>query len=392
MEHTDAIFRKANEEGTKRSYEKVYRYFAALKKKAVTDARQYNSVEEQNAYIKLFEEQMRKAVTAIRELNNEVVEVVEETEEETEATKKSTDAILENVKARKALHVEYIEQKKDLPQLDVPDKRKSGLSGLIDDIVTDTEEAKAKRKQQQQDAIQAAVTMLDAIQEVYDEAAEKKQQMQDKEIQASEKHQSDLENLARKGIEGAADNLAFEQKKQAELELQKAKDEKKIQQAKLAMEFVSVYASYAQDDPKTALTNTMKDIIVIKQAVKGLSSLDKGIENTNDANQSAQVGDGKQGFLSVLHPNEKVIRSEHTKMIGNVSNEKLAQLAQDYRTGNNWQSNSEILHKFDKVENAIKNIQTTKFEFDELNGMVTTIVETRNKKVKMHKKTGGLFN
>jgi hypothetical protein len=66
-----------------------------------------------------------------------------------------------------------------------------------------------------------------AIVESYKKRSEAKEENLNKELEASKDYETQLRELAKKGIEGAKENLAYEQKAQAEIEKKKLAEQKK---------------------------------------------------------------------------------------------------------------------------------------------------------------------
>jgi demethoxyubiquinone hydroxylase (CLK1/Coq7/Cat5 family) len=105
---------------------------------------------------------------------------------------------------------------------------------------------------------------------------------------------------------------------------------KRQQRMELANTIYQTYAGHAAQDPKTALANTIRDASLLQAFI---STLPMFYEGTEDTGAGGGV-DGKGGFHAVLHPHERVIPKSLNDQIGNLTNEQLTQIAQQYRNGN----------------------------------------------------------
>ncbi len=89
---------------------------------------------------------------------------------------------------------------------------------------------------------------------------------------------------------------------------------------------------------------------------------------TEDTGTVANPLDSKGGRLSILHDNERVIDKRNNEKMGGRSNSEVANIVQDYDNGflvglkeynnpkvinTNWQTNDQILSKFNSLENSI---------------------------------------
>ncbi len=88
--------------------------------------------------------------------------------------------------------------------------------------------------------------------------------------------------------------------------------------------------------------------------------------------------DGKGGFLSVLHPNERVIPKKNNDIIGNMSNDELSQLAYKYQNGlvrdvadgltlsNDLSGVNILADKLDSLERTISNKPEHNLEVEQI--------------------------
>lgn len=152
----------------------------------------------------------------------------------------------------------------------------------------------------------------------------------DKEIEAAEKQADIFRELAANGNINAEQSLAEQERIIAESNRRKEREMKRQQRMELANTIYQTYAGHAAQDPKTALANTIRDASLLQAFI---STLPMFYEGTEDTGAGGGV-DGKGGFHAVLHPHERVIPKSLNDQIGNLTNEQLTQIAQQYRNGN----------------------------------------------------------
>lgn len=231
--------------------------------------------------------------------------------------------------------------------------------------------------EKQKDIAQTKIEIAKSITQIITEQSNKRIEQIDKEIQASQKQQDTLRALAEQGNIDAQESLA--EQRQIEIELQKQREAELRRQAQLQLA-ASAYETYQNNvatgkDSKQALAETIRDITVLTQFVKSLPAFEKGTEDTGTHGQGV---DGKGGFKAILHPNERVMTKEQNKMVGNLSNMELAQIAQDYNTGKllekgegasqiggAWSSTA-IVKKLDELQKTIQNKPEIDYKVEEI--------------------------
>jgi len=146
--------------------------------------------------------------------------------------------------------------------------------------------------------------------------------------------QADLfAKLAASGNITAKESLQEQNKIIQEAEAERIALEEKKQQILLVSSTLQAFNSNlaAGDDSATAFAKAVTSTVVLTEFIKALPTFLEGVENTGSHGMGL---DGKGGFLSVLHPNEKVFTSEHTDMIGDYSNQEVAETMESIRLGN----------------------------------------------------------
>lgn len=260
-------------------------------------------------------------------------------EQAKEALKINQDAGLETINEAKELNEALL----DLAEFykDKQEKlRKEELASKEEDAKKSAE-IEAKRLQREQDITTAAFAVLNALNE---KAANQRLSVIDRQIADVASREQLLINLAEKGSEDLLSNLAFEQKKLAELELKRDKADKARARNALVLSFLETYAAnlsaLKQENQSAiaagglapnpnpglqALSKTAVDVALLQTLVNALPGFYDGTEDTGSGGDL----DSKKGFLAVLHPHERVLTAEQNKKIIGLSNTELVAKAVD---------------------------------------------------------------
>lgn len=201
----------------------------------------------------------------------------------------------------------------------------------------------------------------------------------DKEIEAAEKQADIYRELAANGNINAEQSLAEQERIIAESNRRKEREMKRQQRMELANTIYQTYAGHAAQDPKTALANTIRDASLLQAFI---STLPMFYEGTEDTGTGGGV-DGKGGFHAVLHPHERVIPKSLNDQIGNLTNEQLTQIAQQYRNGNLVRQDiahssmdlAVLVNKLDTLTDVIKHKPETNIELGQITQSAMEIVQ-----------------
>ena len=226
-------------------------------------------------------------------------------------------------------------------------------------------------------------------------------------INALDERINSLQQTAQIGNEIQEQNLVSLRKRKADLERERLETEERLARIQAAIAVFESYTANLQNDPNTALTKTIIEANVLKALSKSLVSNFDGTENTGPGG----AVDNKGGFLSVLHPYERVVpRSLNNSMKKDsgayMSNEELAHAAQAWNNGifttamidpstmvsSSWQSNEAILEKFNSLEKTLKELPgqmpVPRYDYEPLTGTIQETVrrgnhiETRSKSIR----------
>ncbi len=210
--------------------------------------------------------------------------------------------------------------------------------------------------------------------------SKKKVEAMENELTEAEKQADQLQKLAESGNISAKESLAEQQRVIAEKEKERAKELRRQQKIQLAQSVFSSYTANVENDPNTAVAKTIQDATVLTQFINSLPAFEKGTEDTGANGRGV---DGKGGFLSVLHPNERVMPKSLNEKIGAMSNEQLAQIAMNYQNGRLVRSDSAgssmnlalLVNKLDEVNSTIKNKPETSIELGEITQSIMEVVK-----------------
>lgn len=209
----------------------------------------------------------------------------------------------------------------------------------------------------------------------------------DKEIANRQKNYDLYTELAKNGNITAQQSLAEEQKAIVEANKKKEVEMKRQQRLKFAESTFSAYASNVDKGEKNPLLKTITDMTLLRQFIMSLPAFEKGIEDTGVNGKGI---DGKGGFLSILHPNERVLTKEQNSIMSGLSNEEVSETIAKYRSGQlvniknvdvagNSFDIAPLLSEIKDLKNVIKQKPETNIQLGEITQHAMTIVETKTK-------------
>jgi hypothetical protein len=213
------------------------------------------------------------------------------------------------------------------------------------------------------------------------EQSEKKIAQLDKESEAAQQQYDNLSELAANGNINAKESLAEQQRIINEANQRKEKEMRRQQRIKLAESVYSTYAAKVASGSKNPLQETMMETALLQTFISSLPTFDKGIEDTGTNGRGL---DGKGGFLSVLHPNERVVPKSLNEQIGSMSNESLAKMAMEYQAGKLVHGNkgaesmqlAVLVNEMRDLKQVIQNKPETNIELGEITQSMMEIVKT----------------
>lgn len=308
--------------------------------------------------------------------------------ERAETEKKQAQAQSEFIIAtedKTAEEIELINLKLEGELKSIDEERLDAVKSVNDKIKEDDKKTNEARRAENRKLINdIGNETLSALAKQSDEKAK----LLNQEVTAAQESVKQQERIA---AEGGENILAQERERLAkvQLEQQRAAEEraKQEQALALALAFVNSFASYSEEDPKTALGKALKDTFL----AKGIAKIITGsfYEGTEDTGTTANPMDSKGGRLVMVHDNERIMSKAQNEMTKGMSNDELAKLAQDYHNGNTWSfmptvaqmsDNSEVVTKLDqtaeRIENALKKYQSQQvIDGDSLGRLIDTRIK-----------------
>lgn len=161
---------------------------------------------------------------------------------------------------------------------------------------------------------------------------DKKIELIDKEIDASKKKESDLEELAKNGNIKAGESIAEQERIQNEAIAKKEKAERQKQLIQMTTAFLTAYTNELENGKSSgeALTIALTDKALLDGVISALPAFFVGTEDTGNGGNL----DNKGGFLSVLHPNERVLTKEQNQQLNGISNDEVVKMVQKAKMNN----------------------------------------------------------
>ncbi len=221
--------------------------------------------------------------------------------------------------------------------------------------------------------IKTEIDVVEVLSALNDKYFEGKSERIDEEISDAKARETQLQNLAAQGNREAAKSLGENEKAQAEANRKKEELLQREKQFELALAVVNTFNSELDSGESTedALGKAILSTSFLTAAIASLPAFLKG---TDDTGSGGDI-DGKGGFLSVIHPNEQIYSKEDRKDLGFRDREGVKNIVKAYDNGllqdmqqlntpnvsvveHSWQSNREILNKFDSLEAQLEKLNS----------------------------------
>ena len=276
---------------------------------------------------------------------------------------------------QKAQKIEEINNKLQNDIIRIENETAEKKKDLDEEEIQNEEDKAEKLAELEKQRAEDRMAIAQAITDAHDFYADRRIAKIDEEIEASQKRFDNLQDLANQGNILAKESLAEETKLIAEQTRKREQLEKRKQRVQFANTVLQTYMKNSSDpDVKKPLQKTITDTVLLTEFIKSFSFFD----GTEDTGTHGQGIDGRGGFLSVLHPNERVVPKKNNDMIGNMSNDDLAQLAYNYQNGllrdvtdgvtvSNSVSGVDVLaKKLDSLERTISNKPEHNIELEQI--------------------------
>lgn len=271
----------------------------------------------------------------------------------------------------------------DLAQTDNPNERLKLEKQAELDILNASNK---KVEENQQELKETFEKYGNEILDGFVERSQKRQEILQKELDASKAHEDFLRELAVNGNADAQQSLAAQE--QISNEKTRALEREAKKQAQLE-EMKVIYNSILQfmekgDSLPTATVKSIAGSFGIRKLIAALPAFFKGTEDTGTGGGV----DGKGGFLSVLHPHERVVPRALNEQLDGVANDELVQGFLKYKDFANGLMVHEqpatkrhagqdpTVHKLDTLISVVKNKKETHFSSDVRMGIARGLVVT----------------
>jgi TP901 family phage tail tape measure protein len=282
-----------------------------------------------------------------------------------------------------------LEKEKNDEINDVNDQLIGKQKEYYDQRAEKSKETTAAEIEAEKEAADRRIQIAQAITDYAIEQSNKRIDQIEKEKAAAEAQADYLRELAAQGNINAKESLAEQNKIIAEAERQKQQELKRQERIQFANTVYQTYQKNASDDSvKNPLAKTISDVTLLTQFIKAFPAF---LDGTEDTGTNGQGIDGKGGFHAILHPNERVMTKEQNALVGNLSNEDLAKIANDYNTGRiiakgdnaqqiggAWQA-AAIVKKLDELSKIIEHKPETNIELGQILDGAMTIIKSQKK-------------
>ena len=268
-----------------------------------------------------------------QKLNDNIVKMQQDLQTEIEII--NANAVENQLKLDEKATDEYLQSMETIDQT---------YNEKMDEQVKATEDATKKEKELNTERAENMKAVADQITNYFIEQSNKRISQIEKEIEAANNQYETLKTLAENGNINAKESLAEQQRIINEANAKKEKELRRQQQIQMASAIYSTYNSKVLEGVEHPLMETIKDTVLLQQFANTLlSQMPAFFDGTEDTGTNGKGIDGKGGFHAILHPNERVIPKSLNEQIGNLSNEALTSLAQQYNNGRLISANEQIM-------------------------------------------------
>lgn len=354
-------------------------------------------------------------------INQSELDLIEKQREE--ARKAREKVIKDNIKHYEELLAEMDKYAKKAKELDsdilkemveLNEKKQKEQTKLVaPDPTLNDKSRKALQKQDEKDREKRAADEKKAREELrrnsialLEGAAKDRQRITEKEtdrqIASTERRQEALRELALKGVQDAQNSLALEEKKQAELEQKKIRQQKNAKRQEILFAGLKAYSANVESNSATALTKTLKDITVLTSALAAIPTFIEGTEKISESLGKPHLP-GRDGYIVRVDGEERILNPEQNRKIGDMTNDELTNLAQmaqmgimpsvpmamPYHDDRQLNKLDEVSKGLKEVQRAIENKPVQSLQVDEIEKLATVVSETKYKTERTSRKIGG---
>jgi len=239
-------------------------------------------------------------------------------------------------------------------------------------------------------------TLSELTDAFFDARFERQNEQLDRQLEAEKTRTSELRELAKNNVEGATENLALQQKREAEIERDRERLRKRQAKEKAFLTLLDTASAKAAAGDENAIVNTIFDAQVLKAFVQTLPSFYDGTESLGKV---ANPLDSNGGRVILAHDNERIMpKVLNESLEGAPSNEMLAST---YNLGRmildsgmpksasttKVVNDDRVLSKLDDVRQAIESKPVhTGIDYDKVTNLVSDRLEQKNRVVNNYRK------
>jgi hypothetical protein len=261
---------------------------------------------------------------------------------------------------------------------------------LNDKLLEQDQQAIDKRKEQLKEFGESAQEAFTLISEISGQIFDRRIENIDDEISAEEKRADSLRALAQQGNEDAENNLALNEQRRAQLELERDQQLRRQQQVELALVALQTYSGKVTAGEPNPLASTLSDISVLRAFVANLPGF---FEGTEDTGNTGLLSDEHGAITGFTHENERVLSAEQNKLVGKMSNNELATLAHRESTRSSApEISGHIIHELREVKKVMQEKPVyLGSDYDQVSESIVRKVKTGQKLERIHRKTGSIW-
>ena len=311
-----------------------------------------NTIEEQRKNKRIKEQ--KAAIEAQKKASEDLLNIIKDAEKELDEDK--ADAAFAAIQRE----TEILKAKRDIREEDLAENQE-----YLDKLLEQTEEANQKKlddeKKTQEDlrkerekGVDDAIAITNQIGDSLQKVSQKRLQSLDKE---TAKQAEELSRQERRAEQGLSNDLANQEKRAAELARQREEEAKKAERTQKYLAYFAQFQELSKENPNTAAFKAAANV-AIAETIAAFAF--DGAENIDDKTAHKWRNTGRDDFIIGVHGGERVLTATQNSKIGDISNEDLANIALQYRTGNLGSvvpiMDDRVVSRLESVEKAVKNI------------------------------------
>lgn len=262
------------------------------------------------------------------------------------------------------------------------------LKALMDKDIEEEKKLLEEKKKNEDELLDAVTDTSEKIINSYIERSKAKQDSINDEIDASKEYEDQLRELAKQGIENSDSNLAYEQRKQAELEKKKERELKKQKRLELGLAAVTAFGKLAESDEKTALAKTITEITELMAFINSIPEYEDGVIALYGRRKTSAPDD----TIAKIGPGESVMTAPATdkyydqlKDMQSLKYDPLDYIDMPRFTNYNESSiEKQLGKKIDNLTDVVKNKPEYQIDIDALTGEIVERI-TRGNTVTINK-------